>query len=143
MTADVTSLMVNSFKTLFGVDHQVADEDLPSFAHNVRWRGLVKAEHQHRWLLMGRALQQRIQAQSEPAIACSTLRNVLDYQCDSVEQMLNDVYEGDAQCILKPSYLLAGNHIACASVAYASVASMSVCPSVCACLVDNLQLHCL
>ncbi len=122
--------MVNSFKTLFGVDHQVADEDLPNCAHTVRWRGLVKAEHQHRWLLMGRALQQRMKAQSEPAIACSTLWNVLDWQCDSVEQMLNDVYEGDAQCILKHPYLLAGNHTACASVAYASVASVSVCLSV-------------
>ncbi|KAL0022722.1 hypothetical protein WJX77_006710 [Trebouxia sp. C0004] len=31
----VSSLMINSFQTLFGVDHQVQDEDLPNFAHEV------------------------------------------------------------------------------------------------------------
>ncbi|DBA98145.1 TPA: hypothetical protein ACH3X1_014764 [Trebouxia sp. C0004] len=31
--AGVSSLMINSFQTLFGVDHQVQDEDLPNFAH--------------------------------------------------------------------------------------------------------------
>jgi hypothetical protein len=87
--------MISSFPALFGCDHQVDDMYLPLFANDVRQAGQVTAEQQHRWLLMGRALQEK--ANQSVLMSSSALLDFLDWMCDPVEHLLNDVFEGNAQ----------------------------------------------
>ncbi len=87
--------MITSFPVLFGTDHQVEDMYLPMFANDVRQAGQVTAEQQHRWLLMGRALQGK--ANESVLMPSSALSDFLGWMCDPVEHLLNDVFEGNTQ----------------------------------------------
>ena len=86
--------MVTSFPVLFGTD-QFEDEKLPMLAHGARQAGQVTAEQQHRWLLMGRALQQK--ANESVLMPSSALLDYLGSMCDPVERVLDDVFGGNTQ----------------------------------------------
>lgn len=90
--------MVTSFPVFFGIDQQnetYEDEELPMLAHGARQAGQVTAEQQHRWLLMGRALQQK--ANESVLMPSSLLLDYLDTMCDAVERVLIDVLGGNTQ----------------------------------------------
>ncbi len=87
--------MVTSFPALFGTPQQFADEELPMLAHGARQAGQVTAEQQHRWLLMGRALQQK--ANESVLMPSSALLDYLGSMCDPVERVLDDVFGGNIQ----------------------------------------------
>ncbi|DBA66133.1 TPA: hypothetical protein ACH3X2_002608 [Trebouxia sp. C0005] len=91
---DISSLMSNSFFELFGTFGQpFEDEEFPGLALGARQGGLATAEQQHRWLLMGRALQEK--ANESVLMPSSALSDFLSWSCDLVEQhMLIDGFAG-------------------------------------------------
>ena len=101
MTAEVGSIMINSLPHLFGTQREVTD--LPFLARDARQAAdsWVSVEHQHRWLVFGRALQdwkrdQPVKRGRKSALLANTdLWETLECMCDPVERMLNDLFEGD------------------------------------------------
>lgn len=87
--------MINSFPDLFGAEHQTEEEYLSGYANSVRLEGLVTAEQQHRWLLMGRALQQK--ANESVLMPSSALSDFLGWMCDPIERVLDGVFGGNTQ----------------------------------------------
>ncbi len=90
--------MNTSFCVLFGIDQQnlqFEDDELPMLAHGARQAGQVTAEQQHRWLLMGRALQHK--ANESVLMPSSALLDYLGTMCDPVEHVLDDVFGGNIQ----------------------------------------------
>ena len=79
----------------FGTDHQVEDELLFGYANAVRQAGQIKAKHQHCWLLMGRALQEK--ANESVLMPSSALSDFLGWMCEPIEHMLDDVFGGNTQ----------------------------------------------
>ena len=87
--------MINSFPDLFGAEHQTEEEYLSGYANSVRLEGLVMAEQQHRWLLMGRAHQQK--ANESVLMPSSALSDFLGWMCDPIERVLDGVFGGNTQ----------------------------------------------
>ncbi len=89
--------MFSSFEALFGLSHVDATSanTLVIFAKQARHKrqgcnSWVTAEHQHRWLLMGRALQSWKSTARKSTLADNNeLWKMLEIQCNSVETVLD------------------------------------------------------
>ena len=96
---DIGYLMVNSFAAFFGISPiDVPVERLGFYANQARQRPntLVTSEHQHRWLLLGRALQAwRTTAKRPSKLRDNTaLWGMLARLCDPLEETLEHLFAG-------------------------------------------------
>ena len=91
---------MNSFAALFGVSHHGASgKDLALYARQARQRPgtWVTVQHQHRWLVMGRALQ-AWKATSPPRSVVrdnTALWEMLQCLCGPVEHIFQQLFAGE------------------------------------------------
>ena len=106
---DIGYLMTNSFAAFFGISPMdVPVERLGFYANQARQRPntSVTSEHQHRWLLLGRALQAwRTTAKRPSKLRDNTaLWGMLARLCDPLEKTFEHLFAG----VMCPSIALHG-----------------------------------